>query len=523
MFDSATERIWCVDEEFRLLEMNPAFVRFIEEITGTAPAVGMNILEVFSDESAAIYWKDLYSRALRGESITTRQFHLKEGLPVETELRMYPMLDAHGAAIGVSCFSADKESEPGLRKRELVRNLLFKTALQNNRDAICAFDTEGRYISYNRRHARMVQRFFGVELQNGMRPDEFLKDTAIFQQLENDRKRALSGEFFTDSVSFETVPGQYGYLELFHAPFINEMGQVAGYSIVFQDVTEKHRRELQLKQLALSELRERKLRSAELQRINEERQRQKEEVLLATVRSLESERSRIASELHDDLGPELSKITSLLQVALADGSLPPSVRDFLEKSLFNAGEAQRSISEIIWSMDPRHNRLEDFVAYLRYYATQYFEGAPIRFKVNTPRHVPPGTIDGMTRRNLFLVVKECLNNILKHSAAGVAEMEVWIGDPVDGRQSAVGGQQSAIGGQQSAVSGQQSVMIENVEPNYLVRITISDDGKGFDTQNTSPFRNGQNNIRRRMDAVGGTLQVTSTPGHGTVVRLEAGC
>ncbi|MFM2136628.1 MAG: hypothetical protein RL021_2028 [Bacteroidota bacterium] len=513
IYDSSPDRLWCIDEEYRLLDMNESCRRFLQEVLGMEAFIGMNILDLLKDEGALIYWKDLYARALRGEPITTRQFHLENGKNVGTELQLLPVRNLEGTVIAVACTSRNVEIDPQTEKRELVRNILFKTTLQNSRDAICAFDIEGRYIAFNTRHSRMVQRFYNVKLQTGMRPDEFLKGTAVFEQLRKDRERALSGEFFTDVLPFEVSPGQLGFLELFHAPLVNEMGQVAGYSIVFRDVTEKHRRELQFKRLTLSELRERKLRYAELSRITEERQRQKEEVLLATVRSLENERSRIANDLHDDLGPGLSKISSLLQVLLSDTSMNPVGREALGRALDNANEAQKSISEIIWSMNPKNNELPELVAYLRHYAGLYFENSGIRFKFSSPANLPSCPLDGMTRRNLFLIVKESLNNILKHSGAEHAKLEIWLerfsnNDPLA----------SDLPDAAEIPQDPEPTLVSPAP--LLLRIVITDDGKGFDLDNTTPFRNGLGNMRKRAEAIGGMLELTSRIGEGSTLRFE---
>lgn len=370
-----------------------------------------------------------------------------------------------------------------------LRNLLAETLLANSREAICAFDRDGGYLSFNQQHALIMRNGYDVTISEGMHWEDFMKDSDALERIRQSRERALSGESFSYFMNLPDAHGAMIRLELTYAPLPDEQGRIVGYYVVASDVTEHYHREGLLRKVKLSELRLKKLREAEVAKLVEERHRRQEELLLATVRSLESERKRIASEMHDDLGPGLSRISSLLQVLLAANDLTEEKSASLEKALQNANEVQRSISEIIWSMDPSRNTLDQLIAYLRYQALEYLDGSNVRLKVNTPKNIPTRSIDGSTRRNLLLIIKESLNNILKHSGATDASLEIRIEDATDEK------------------------------PTTLLRIILSDNGIGFDEQQLPPFRNGLTNLRNRATSIGGTLEITSRKNEGTLLDL----
>ena len=152
----------------------------------------------------------------------------------------------------------------------------------------------------------------------------------------------------------------------------------------------------------------------------------------------------------------------------------------IEKISSSADDVLNKMNAIIWSMNSGNDTLDNLVSYIRSYALEYFDQTPIECKVNTPATIPDLEITGDKRRNIFLCVKETLNNVLKHSKA--------------------------------------SLVTINIETSDRLRIQIADNGTGIDLQNLRQFGNGLKNISRRMEVISGTFNIENK--EGTVTTLE---
>src|SRR5690606_8581675 len=124
---------------------------------------------------------------------------------------------------------------------------------------------------------------------------------------------------------------------------------------------------------------------------------------------------------------------------------------------------------IIWSMNSGNDTIDNLVSYIRSYALEYFENTPINCKITTPVVIEPTELTGDKRRNLFLSVKETLNNVLKHSRASELKIDFSI--------------------------------------DKELTVMISDNGVGIDLQKVRQFGNGLKNISRRMESIGGTYRI----------------
>jgi len=153
----------------------------------------------------------------------------------------------------------------------------------------------------------------------------------------------------------------------------------------------------------------------------------------------------------------------------------------IEKISHSADEVLNKMNAIIWSMNSGNDTIDNLVSYIRSYAIEYFESTPITCRITTPEHIAPTEVTGDKRRNLFLCVKETLNNVLKHSKATELTIDFRIGKDLS--------------------------------------IVISDNGIGIDMQKIRQFGNGLKNIAKRMESIGGTYQIENTTGTTTVLRL----
>lgn len=197
---------------------------------------------------------------------------------------------------------------------------------------------------------------------------------------------------------------------------------------------------------------------------------------------LEAERARIARDLHDDLGSSLTEIN-----ALASTGRSPRAEDNAHPALFNAiAEKARalvaSLDVIVWAVNPEGNSLQSLADYLGGYTREYLSNSAIVCRFKIPVVLPNVTLDGQVRHEVFMAVKETLNNVVRH--AGASEVEFRL-----------------------RISGQ------------TLEIDIADNGKGFDPS-AEAAGHGLKNRSARLAKIGGSCRVESHAGGGTTVRLR---
>ena len=187
--------------------------------------------------------------------------------------------------------------------------------------------------------------------------------------------------------------------------------------------------------------------------------------------------------MHDDLGSSLTRLTLLSGLIRADKDNPEQVEAHAGKLAESANQTVRALEEIVWAVRPGSDTLQSLVEYIAHFANELFEGNPMRCRLDLPHDLPARPLPPDVRHNIFLIVKEALTNALKHAGGG--EVHVM-----------------------AKVSGD------------TLEISVQDEGKGFDPASLAESRrNGLGNMRRRAEAIGGRLELRSTPGAGTTVRL----
>jgi len=135
--------------------------------------------------------------------------------------------------------------------------------------------------------------------------------------------------------------------------------------------------------------------------------------MLERKQAIELERLRISTELHDDVGGELSAIRLLSEMKTAN----ISPQQQLSKISSSSGELVQKMNEIVWALNVNNDSLQSLVAYLRRYAVKYLDDLGIDCSFEQPGEIPDMEVNGATRRNIFLLVKEVLNNVVKHASA----------------------------------------------------------------------------------------------------------
>jgi signal transduction histidine kinase len=199
---------------------------------------------------------------------------------------------------------------------------------------------------------------------------------------------------------------------------------------------------------------------------------------------LERVRTRIASDLHDEIGSNLSLIAMISDVASRKMRAADSqVAAWLALIASTSRETVDSMSDIVWVVNPNKDRVVDLTRRMRRVADDTFTANEIAFRFNAPGADENIKIGAETRREVFMIFKEAVNNIARHSHCSQAEVEFLI------------------------------------EHNRLT-LRLSDDGRGFDVAAASDG-NGVASMRRRATNLGGQLEITSTTSRGTTILLRA--
>jgi signal transduction histidine kinase len=190
--------------------------------------------------------------------------------------------------------------------------------------------------------------------------------------------------------------------------------------------------------------------------------------------AIEKERTRIATDMHDDLGSGLSRIKFLSQSILNKKIKDQTIKTDLKKITGFSDEMSEKMGEIVWALNEKNDTLADLVAYTRSYTVEYLQNHNIHCEANTPVRLPATFITGEMRRNIFLSVKECLHNIIKHAEA--------------------------------------TKVLFSIELNGTIEIVIHDNGKGIDWGNQRSFSNGLHNIAKRMEEINGEVSFANRQG-----------
>jgi signal transduction histidine kinase/streptogramin lyase len=209
---------------------------------------------------------------------------------------------------------------------------------------------------------------------------------------------------------------------------------------------------------------------------------------LERQRAVERERTRIARDIHDDLGASLTRITMLSQSARAELENSTAAAD-VDRIYDTARELTRAMDEIVWAVNPKHDTLDSLATYLGRFAQGFLAASHVSCRLDLPMQLPSWPVTAETRHNLFLAFKESLNNAIKHS--GTKEVHVSM-DMADAGFSLV----------------------------------VEDTGCGFEANGAARPRaefprtatgNGFLHMRQRLDEIGGQCEIMSSPGKGTKV------
>jgi signal transduction histidine kinase len=205
---------------------------------------------------------------------------------------------------------------------------------------------------------------------------------------------------------------------------------------------------------------------------------------VSRLREIEALRIQIAADLHDDVGARLTKVAMVTE--LVDRGIPESDHNKSQiRNIANTtNEVIQAMDEIVWTINPSNDTVDHLANYLFQHTQEYFQNTNVRCRLDFPAKLPQMQVSTEARHNLFMAVKEALNNVLKHAQA--TEVRV-------------------------------SLAVENGK----LMVSIDDNGSGFSPGAEREAGEGLRNMKQRLEQIDGKLRIDSAPGKGTRVQMEA--
>jgi len=202
-------------------------------------------------------------------------------------------------------------------------------------------------------------------------------------------------------------------------------------------------------------------------------------------RLLEQERTRVAQDLHDDLGASLAQIGLIGALAQRPNTSPDRVREHLSGITDKSREMITVLDEIVWAINPKHDSATSVSSYLCDYAQEFFRPTSTACRLDVAANQPAFVLNltSIKRHQLFLAFKEALTNVVKHAHAA----EAWI-------------------------------RITTTDDDLSV--TVEDNGNGMPPNTIATKGDGTVNLRTRLEQIGGRCEIRSRPGGGTVVSFH---
>ena len=205
--------------------------------------------------------------------------------------------------------------------------------------------------------------------------------------------------------------------------------------------------------------------------------------VLERKHELERERTRIARDIHDQIGANLTKIGMQTSMLEREPNVMSVSQPLVQGVAESTREMVRTMDEIVWAINPRNDTLENSINYLIQYTRSFLRPANIDYKLEVPVDLPDVPLTAEIRHSLFMAFKEALNNAVKHGHPRHMVITLALGE----RQ---------------------------------MKLSVEDDGCGFALEPNRVDADGLENMRQRLVAVGGCCEIKSAPGQGTKVIFE---
>jgi signal transduction histidine kinase len=211
----------------------------------------------------------------------------------------------------------------------------------------------------------------------------------------------------------------------------------------------------------------------------------KERQKIEQQRLMDQERARIARDLHDELGADITEISMLATRAQGDSGPGGEGRQCLDQMAGKTRQMVGKLEEIVWAMNPQHDSLGALVSYFSFFADRFLGLANIKLTVEASAEAADLAVEARVRHQLYLVFKEALANVVHHSGASEVRLVVRV-------------------------------------ENRTLQVVVEDNGCGVREPGTNGGgHDGIANMRRRMEKLGGRFGITGDDGRGTTVTFSA--
>ena len=455
VWESSVDGMRLTDSEGKIVAVNEAFCRLVS--LPSSQLVNHPFTATYADtenlDQILLKYRQRF-QSMSVEKLIERKLTFRSGRTVDLEVTnsFIELPEDRRLLLGLFRDTTEhKRAEEELRKSEAQLRLSWENSL----DGMRLLDEQGNFTMVNEAYCRMVDKPREALLGRPLSViyDEIEGQRILQHHCERFRSRTISPHLEREVTLWN---GRKIYVEL-----SNSMLEVEGQPTML-----------------LSNVRD----------ITEAKRAQRRVQLLEQQRALEKERDRIARDMHDDVGGSLTRITLLSEIAeaeIAAGKInaPEDAKQRIRKISAMSRELVRNIDEIVWAVDPGNDSLEKFASYICHMAEELLKVTPVNCRLDVPPILPNYYLGSDVRHNLFLVVKESLNNVVKHAHA--SEVSV-----------------------QMRMNGSEFTIL------------IEDNGRGFEAADSKPFALGLSNMRKRMEKIGGKQELDSRPGKGTRVTLS---
>jgi ligand-binding sensor domain-containing protein/signal transduction histidine kinase len=204
---------------------------------------------------------------------------------------------------------------------------------------------------------------------------------------------------------------------------------------------------------------------------------------VAQLLAIERVRTRIATDLHDDIGASLSQIAILSELVRGEADTHQESANTLGRIATISRELVESMGDIVWAINPKRDRVGDLLQRMRHFASDTLTGKDVDFSFPSPRLARELALGADVRREVLLIFKEAVNNIVRHAGCRHVEIDV------------------------------------RIDHGGLV-VRVGDDGEGLPALNAREAGHGLLSMRERATRLRGSLDVDSAPGRGTTVVLR---
>jgi signal transduction histidine kinase len=200
-------------------------------------------------------------------------------------------------------------------------------------------------------------------------------------------------------------------------------------------------------------------------------------------REIEQERARVAQDLHDDLGANLTEISMLSSLVESPTTSAEEKERYRQELSATARRTVTSLDEIVWAVNPRNDTLASLASYFGAHAQRLLELASVSCGLEVGEDLPEYPLDPKFRQELLLAFKEAITNVVRHAGA----TQVWL---------------------------RIRVCDESLE------VVVADNGRGLGAAAPAPGADGLSNMRERLRLLNGVCEITTRPEGGTTVTFR---